>query len=124
MHFKNVSWDAAFITLLQSQKLGFVREQDSIIRVARLVDLVNEKRLAYEAQSLQKFFSREKEKEVAVFSHSILESSSLNKQLPLFLSPEGHSIINKETNTVIIHDYPAQINKINALLNKEDQHKK
>ncbi|MBI2608797.1 MAG: secretin and TonB N-terminal domain-containing protein [Deltaproteobacteria bacterium] len=117
LKLKDVSWDAAFTMLLQSERLGFVREKGNIIRVASLLSLIKEKELAYRAHAAQAALQ---EKEAAVFPLSYIEVSQFKGKVEGFLSEQGNLIIDESSNTLMVYDHPSRIQKIYELLSNAD----
>ncbi|MBI2027548.1 MAG: hypothetical protein HYS98_07095 [Deltaproteobacteria bacterium] len=119
LRLQNISWDAAFSTLLQSQKLGFVREKDEIIRITKLAHLIEEKKLAYEALKLNTELTQENE--IAYFPLNFIKASELEGRMKDLLSEKGNILIDKASNALIVYDSPSFLKKINRMLRTYDQ---
>ena len=118
LHLKNVPWDSAFVSLLQSQRLGFVREKSSIIRIAKLSTLLEEKKLAQQAREA---LDELEEKEAVAFPLSYIEAAKLQGNIKGLLSKEGNLMVDKTSNTLLVYDYPSKLKKIYTLLQNADQ---
>ena len=117
LYLKDVSWDNAFSILLQSHKLGFVREKEDVIRIAKLSTLVDEKVLAKKAHDA---YDSLQEKETAVFPLSFTEASELSGDIKDLLSSAGNMMIDKKTNALIVYDIPTNLEKVHKLVSLLD----
>ena len=117
LYLKDVQWDSAFSILLQSQRLGFVRERDDVIRIAKLSTLVDEKILAKKAKDAYQSLV---EKETAIFPLSFIEATELSGDIKDLLSPNGNMMIDKKTNALVVYDTPTNLEKVHKLVSLLD----
>lgn len=116
LSLSNIPWDQAFTLVLQSKKLGYIR-QGNVLRVASLSSLKAEKdaALANEASKLRV----EKLKTVLV-PVSYADAQDLAARAKAFLSERGKIDTDQRTNTVIVRDVNEVTTRIQRLLTALD----
>lgn len=113
---KNVPWDQALSTILQSNKLAYLR-QGSVIRVAKLEELRDERKLAVEAVEAGNDLEPLR---VLVKKLNYLRAQNLENEMKTILSKRGKLSIESRTNSIIIHDIEESIVKANSLISRLD----
>jgi type IV pilus assembly protein PilQ len=117
IHLKNVPWKEALDTILKSQGYGW-REDYGIIRVAPLdqlqdddVKAVTVERKKEEMASLQ----------TTVVKLNFLNAKEVKTAMSKMTSPRGSVEAEPGTNSVVIAEVPARIDKIVAMIHEMDQ---
>ena len=117
IHLKNVPWKEALDTILKSQGYGW-REDYGIIRVAPLdqlqdddVKAVTVERKKEEMASLQ----------TTVVKLNFLNAKEVKTAMNKMTSPRGSVEAEPGTNSVVIAEVPARIDKIVAMIHEMDQ---
>lgn len=111
LSLQNVPWDQAFTLVLQTKKLGYVR-QGNVIRVATLGSLKGEKE-----ESVANEQSRIKVEPLrtVLIPISYAKATDLSNQAKNFLSERGTLDVDARTNTVIVKDIDRSVNRIQKL---------
>ena len=113
---KNVPWDQALSVVLQNAQLGYVR-QGSVIRVAPLSDLRDERKLAVEA--LEAHNSLEPLR-VMVTKLNYINAKEVEEKVGSLLSKRGKVSVDKDAKTVVINDIEDVIVKADKMLKAID----
>ncbi len=111
MSLENIPWDQAFALVLQSKKLGYIR-QGNVLRVATLTSLKQEKEA--ELASEQAKIRVEPLKTVLV-PISYAKASELAPQARNFLTDRGTLDIDARTNTIIVKDIEKVVTRVQKL---------
>ena len=117
MKLRKVPWDQALVTLLRTNKLGYVR-QGNVIRISTLQQL--------QAESLASKSIIEAQKallpvHVRVIPVSYAKVEELKGQLTPFLTPKrGQIAIDVRTSSVILTDTEDVLNRLAALIKRLD----
>ena len=118
LKLENVPWDQAFHTILQVKGLGYIRQKN----VAVIDTLQNLQQLTDNLEKLN-----EKSKTAAAFKAKVIPvayakmGDIVGKLKPLLTkgkganSPKGELIINQESGTLLVHDTPETIQRIEKL---------
>lgn len=116
LSLSNIPWDQAFTLVLQSKKLGYIR-QGNVLRVASLASLKAEKdaALANEASKL-----RVERLKTVLIPVSYAEAADLSTRAKSFLSERGKIDTDDRTNTVIVRDVPEVTSRVQRLLTALD----
>jgi type IV pilus assembly protein PilQ len=113
---KNVPWDQALSVVLQNAQLGYVR-QGSVIRVAPLADLRDERKLAAEAIAA----SDELEPlRIMVAKLNYVSAAEVEQKVGSLLSKRGRVSVDKDAKTLVVHDIEDVVNKTDKLLRAID----
>jgi len=112
LSLENVPWDQAFALVLQSKKLGYVR-QGNIIRVATLGSLKSEKddELANEQARI-----RVEPLRTVLIPVSYATAAGIVVQAKSFLTNRGSATVDARTNTIILKDIDSSVSKIQKLV--------
>jgi len=113
---KNVPWDQALSVVLQNAQLGYVR-QGSVIRVAPLADLRDERKLAVEA--LEAHNSLEPIR-VMVAKLNYINAKEAEDKVGSLLSKRGKVSVDKEAKNIVISDIEDVILKADKMLKAID----
>jgi len=116
INLKNVPWDQALITVLQSAQLGYIM-QGSIIRVAPITDIRDERKLAAEAMEAQ---SNLEPLKIMVARLNYLNAKEVEDKLSAILSKRGKMSVDKDAKTLVLHDTSDVITKADKLLRAID----
>ena len=117
MKLRDVPWDQALITLLRSNRLGYVR-QGTVIRISTLKQLQEESQASKAILEAQKALMP---LHVRVVSVSYADVEKLSAQLTPFLTPSrGKLVIDPRTSSVIITDTDMVLNRLSALIKRLD----
>ena len=117
MKLREVPWDQALVTLLRTNKLGYVR-QGNVIRISTLQQL--------QAESLASKSIIEAQKallpvHVRVIPVSYAKVEQLKGQLTPFLTPNrGRVVIDVRTSSIILTDTEDVLNRLAALIKRLD----
>jgi type IV pilus assembly protein PilQ len=116
MRLRSVPLDQVFLTILQSQGLGF-EVRGNVIRVATQDKLLEEQKARAEARA-----RAEKLQPLEVFLLPINYASAdeLQSQVESLLSPRGSVSVDARTNTLIIKDLPENLASIRSLVENLD----
>ncbi|MGM0555108.1 MAG: type IV pilus secretin PilQ [Myxococcota bacterium] len=116
MRLRSVPLDQVFLTILQSQGLGF-ETRGNVIRVATQEKLLSEQKARAEARA-----RAEKLQPLEVFLLPINYASAdeLQSQVESLLSPRGSVSVDDRTNTLIIKDLPENLSSIRSLVENLD----
>ncbi|MBN1114188.1 MAG: secretin and TonB N-terminal domain-containing protein [Oligoflexia bacterium] len=117
LSLKNVPWDQALSVVLQNAQLGYVR-QGSVIRVAPLTDLRDERQLA--AQAVEANNSLEPIR-LLVLKLDYIEAERIKDKISVILSSRGKVSVDTETNSLIITDIEENVLKASRLLKAIDK---
>ncbi len=113
---KNVPWDQALSVVLQNAQLGYVR-QGSVIRVAPLADLRDERKLA--AEALDAHNSLEPIR-VMVTKLNYINAKEAEDKVASLLSKRGRVSVDKEAKTIVINDIEDVVLKADKMLRAID----
>jgi type IV pilus assembly protein PilQ len=116
MRLRSVPLDQVFLTILQSQGLGF-EVRGNVIRVAPQSVLIEEQNKRAEARA-----RAEKLQPLEVFLLPInyAQASEMQAQVQGLLSPRGSVTVDERTNTLIIKDLADNLGSIRALVESLD----
>ena len=111
LSLQNVPWDQAFTLVLQSKKLGYIR-QGNVIRVATLSSLKGEKE-----ESIANESSRIKVEPLrtVLIPISYAKAQELSAQAKNFLTERGTIDVDTRTNTIIVKDIDRAVNRVQKL---------
>jgi len=111
LSLQNVPWDQAFTLVLQTKKLGYIR-QGNVIRVATLSSLKGEKE-----ESIANENSRIKVEQLrtVLIPISYAKAAELSSQAKNFLTERGSVDVDQRTNTIIVKDIDRAVNRIQKL---------
>ena len=113
---KNVPWDQALSVVLQNAQLGYVR-QGSVIRVASLEDLRDERKLA--AEALEAHHNLEPIR-VMVAKLNYINAKEAEDKVTSLLSKRGRVSVDKEAKTIVVNDIEDVILKADKMLKAID----
>jgi type IV pilus assembly protein PilQ len=108
----NIPWDQAFTLILQSKKLGYVR-QGNVLRVGTLTSLKSEKE---EALANENARVKVEPLRTALIPISYAKASDLAARGKQFLTERGAIEVDARTNTVIVKDVEKVVNRVQKLL--------
>lgn len=110
--FRQVPWDQAFVVLLQSKKLGYVRQGD-ILRVSRIEDLRKEEedftKVVKAKQALLPLIVR-------MIPISYAKVEDIVKQVQPFLTERGKVVAESRTSAVVISDVEKAVERAQHLI--------
>jgi len=112
LSLENVPWDQAFALVLQSKKLGYVR-QGNVIRVGTLASLKAEKE---EAAANEESRIRVEPLRTVVIPISYAQAATFVARTKQFLSERGSTDVDARTNSLIIKDIDSVVNRIQKLV--------
>jgi len=112
----NVPWDQALSVVLQNSQLGYVR-QGSVIRVAPLADLRDERKLA--AEALEAHNSLEPLR-VMVTRLNYIGAKEAEEKVTSLLSKRGKLSVDKDAKTIVVNDVEDTILKVDKMLRAID----
>ncbi len=112
----NIPWDQAFTLVLQSRKLGFVRE-GNVLRVGTSLALRSEKE---EADQVMKAAEKVEVLKTVLLPISYAKAADLAPRAKPFLSERGAVEVDVRTNTVIIKDIEKVVSRVQRLLQALD----
>jgi len=113
---KNVPWDQALSVVLQNAQLGYVR-QGSVIRVAPLADLRDERKLAAEAMEAHDSLEPLK---IMVAKLNYINAKEAEDKVATILSKRGKVSVDKDAKTLVVHDIEEVILKTDKMLKAID----
>jgi type IV pilus assembly protein PilQ len=113
---KNVPWDQALSVVLQNAQLGYVR-QGSVIRVAPLADLRDERKLA--AEALEAHNNLEPIR-VMVAKLNYIGAKEAEDKVTSLLSKRGRVSVDKDAKTIVVNDIEDVILKADKMLKAID----
>jgi hypothetical protein len=109
---KDIPWDQALSLVVQEAKLGYIR-QGSVIRVATLEELRDERVLAKEALDAHKNLEPLK---VMLTKLDYVDADHAINKVKTLLSKRGKVSFNPRNNTILIHDIKNVVLKANKLI--------
>src|SRR3990172_1028487 len=112
----DVPWDQAFYIILKTNGLGKVQEGN----VVRILPLAKIKQENEEVLASRKAKEKLEDLEIKLFPVSYAKASELEPQVKGLLSDRGTVTIESRTNTLIIKDIPANIQKAVDLITQLD----
>ncbi|MFH1223489.1 MAG: secretin and TonB N-terminal domain-containing protein [Pseudomonadota bacterium] len=113
---KNVPWDQALSVVLQNAQLGYVR-QGSVIRVAPLGDLRDERKLAAEAVAAHQELEPLK---IMVAKLNYINAKEAEEKVSTLLSKRGKASVDKDAKTLVINDIEEVVLKVDKMLKAID----
>lgn len=116
LKLRDVPWDQAFVIIMKSRDLGYVRQGD-VLRIARLEDLRKEEEAAI------KFAESRLQTEplvVKVFSINYAVTKELADRLKDFLSQRGKVAADERSNSLIVTDIQQSIDRVSQLIKNLD----
>lgn len=116
IRMKNVPWDQALEVVLQTKKLGMVR-QGNMIRVAPLADLEKEREMAI-ARRRQELELTPLETRLIPVSYA--QASGVQPRARELLSPRGSLAVDERTNVLIARDVAGNLNQLEELVRALD----
>lgn len=112
----NVPWDQAFALVLQSKKLGYIR-QGNVIRVGTLQSLKAEKE---EALANENSRIKVESLRTVLIPMSYAKASEIAPKAKSFLTDRGTIDIDQRTNTVIVKDIEKVVTRVQKLMSALD----
>jgi len=112
----NVPWDQALSVVLQNAQLGYVR-QGSVIRVAPLGDLRDERKLAAEALDANNSLEPLR---VMVTKLNYIGAKEAEEKVTSLLSKRGKLSVDKDAKTIVVNDIEDVILKADKMLRAID----
>ncbi len=112
----NIPWDQAFTLVLQSRKLGFVRE-GNVLRVGTSVALRAEKE---EADAVVKAGEKVEPLKTVLLPVSYAKATDLAPRAKPFMTERGAVEVDVRTNTIIIKDIEKVVTRVQRLLQALD----
>lgn len=116
LSLQNVPWDQAFALVLQSKKLGYVK-QGNVIRVATLAALKSEKD---EALSSEQAKIKVEQLRTVLIPVSYAKAAELSPQAKNFLTERGTVDTDTRTNTIIVKDIDRVVTRVQKLISALD----
>ena len=116
MRLRGVPLEEAFLTVLQSQGLGF-EKRGNVIRVTTQKALLDEQRARAEARQAM---LDSQPLEVFLLPINYAEAGDLTGQIQGILSPRGSVTVDERTNTLIIKDVAENLEPIRVLIESLD----
>ncbi len=116
MSLQNVPWDQAFALVLQSKKLGYVK-QGNVIRVASLNALKSEKE---ESVANENSKIKVESLKTVLIPISYAKASELSAQAKNFLTERGTIDVDQRTNTIIVKDIDRAVTRVQKLFSALD----
>lgn len=112
----NIPWDQAFTLVLQSKKLGYIR-QGNVLRVGTLASLKSEKE---EALANEQSRIKVEPLRTLLIPISYAKASNLSPRAKSFLTERGTVDVDDRTNTVIVKDVEEVVTRVQKLLSVLD----
>lgn len=112
LSLENVPWDQVFTLVLQSKKLGYVRE-GNVLRIATTTSLKSEKE---EAVKIEEASRRAEPLKTILLPVSYAKADDLMAKAKDLLSERGTAQTDSRTNTLIIKDIESSIERIQKLI--------
>jgi type IV pilus assembly protein PilQ len=116
IRLRSVPLDEVFLTVLQSQQLGFER-RGNVIRVAPQKTLVEEQNARAEARRAA---SQNQPTEVFLIPVNYAQARPMAQQVSGLLSPRGNVSVDERTNTLVVRDVATNLNTIRQLVESLD----
>jgi type IV pilus assembly protein PilQ len=116
MRLRSVPLDQAFLTILQSQGLGF-EVRGNVLRVAPQETLLEEQKARAEARARSEQLQP---LEVFLLPINYADAGELQPQVEGLLSPRGSVTVDQRTNTLIIKDLADNLESVRALVDNLD----
>ncbi len=116
LSLNHLPWDQAFTLVLQSKKLGFVRE-GNVLRVSTTASLRAEKE---EAAAVEQASEKVEPIKTVLLPLSYAKAGDLAPRAKTFLTPRGAVETDVRTNTVIIKDIEKVVTRVQKLLQSLD----
>jgi len=116
LSLENVPWDQAFALVLQTKKLGYVK-QGNVIRVATLSSLKSEKDEALQSEQAR---LKVEPLRTVLIPISYAKASELAPQAKTFLTERGAIDTDSRTNTVIVKDIDRAVTRVQKLIGALD----
>lgn len=116
LSLQNVPWDQAFALVLQSKKLGYIK-QGNVIRVATLTALKSEKD---EALSSEQAKIKVEQLRTVLIPISYAKAAELAPQAKNFLTERGTVDTDTRTNTIIVKDIDRVVTRVQKLISALD----
>ncbi|MFW6054089.1 MAG: type IV pilus secretin PilQ, partial [Persicimonas sp.] len=116
MRLRSVPLDQAFLTILQSQGLGF-EVRGNVLRVAPQKELIEEQKARAEARARAE---KLQPLEVFLLPVNYAEAGDMQEQVKSMLSPRGSVTVDQRTNTLIIKDLAENLESVRALVDNLD----
>lgn len=116
LSLENIPWDQAFALVLQSKKLGYIR-QGNVIRVATLETLKAEKEATLQNEQLRIKVEPLKTMLIPV---SYAKAQDISPRAKNFLTERGTIDVDIRTNTVIVKDIDKTITRVQKLIQALD----
>lgn len=113
---KSVPWDQALSVVLQNAQLGYVM-QGSVIRVAPLSDIRDERKLAAEALEAS---NQLEPLRIMVARLNYINAKEAEQKITALLSNRGRVAVDKDAKTVVVNDIEDVILKTDKLLKSID----
>ncbi|MBI5532295.1 MAG: type IV pilus secretin PilQ [Deltaproteobacteria bacterium] len=116
IRMRNVPWDRALETVLQSKSLGMVR-QGNVVRVAPLAELEKEREMAIARRKQEYQLTPVETRLIPVSYANATDIQARSKDL---LSPRGSIAVDDRTNVLIVRDVAGNLNQIEELVRSLD----
>lgn len=113
---ENIPWDQAFTLVLQSKKLGYIK-QGNVLRVATLAALKSEKE---EALATENSKLRVEALRTVIIPISYAKAADMATRAKSFLSERGSADADTRSNTVIVKDVDKNVVRIQKLFSVLD----
>lgn len=116
LSLENLPWDQAFALVLQSKKLGYVR-QGNVLRIGTLAALKAEKLDAADNETAK---IKAEPLQTVLIPISYAKASSLTPRAKTFLTDRGSVDVDDRSNTIIVHDVRRSIERLQKLFSVLD----
>jgi len=107
LSLENIPWDQAFFLILQSKRLGFIR-QGNIVRIATLETLKTEKEEMEKQEDVEPL-------RTVLIPISYAKAADLSPRAQSFLSKRGKVDTDERSNTIIVRDIAKVIERLQKL---------
>lgn len=112
LSLNNIPWDQAFALVLQSKKLGYIR-QGNVLRVGTLTSLTQEKNEALQNEQSR---IRVEPLRTVLIPVSYAKANDLSGRAKRFLSDRGSIDVDIRTNTMILRDVDRIVQRLQKLI--------
>lgn len=116
LKLRDVPWDQAFIVIMKSKDLGYVR-QGNVLRVAAIADLRKEEE---DAISLTTARLRVEPLVVKVFPINFAKVDDLSARIKDFLTERGRVAGDARTNSIVVTDIQQNLDRVSQLIQSLD----
>jgi type IV pilus assembly protein PilQ len=116
LKLRDIPWDQAFVIIMRSKELGYVR-QGNVLRVATLAELRTEEEAAIKLTAER---IKTEPLVVKVFSVNYAKVDDLATKVKDFLTERGKVVGDMRTNTVVVTDVQQSVDRVNQLIQNLD----